>query len=760
MQKIKILLSFAALGICLSASAVSAYPGVIRYLCSDGSYVNLWLKGDEHCKWAVTEDGSVLMRDSVGEWCYADVDLNGEPCASHWKLSTLHSKGLDDFLQKLPEEIKPGMRLRQQQKEVVGSRNGTLRVSAVGEQRTLVILMQYKDVSFKKTRDDYDALFNIPGYREDGALGSVKDFYRENSYGRLDLTCDVLGPFTALHEMEYYGGNDKRDQDMHPEELFMEALENISGKVDLATYDAEGDGVLNNIHIIFAGYGEEAGAVAEAIWSHEAIFAEPMEVNGIKITGYSCAPELRGYSGNGISRIGVHCHEMGHSFGALDFYDTDYDKNGEFSGTGKWDLMASGSWNNGGISPAHFNPYVKMLFGWVECETLDKGQEKVILPPAFGNNKIYRINTDVEGDFFLLENRQQMGFDEALPGNGLMIYHILPEIIQRSTFNTINSAFPQTCYPVCAGAGYEMPDRFSFSYGDVDSPQCPFPGTSSADKFTEQSVPASLAADGSPARVGLTDIRQEENGDVSFKVSKRTISGGQELLFSDSFERNVPAWTLEKLKGNVSWEVYQPDLTTTMPVAADGERYLAMRGERVSGTLSVSRSISPMITGAYVGETKLSFFYRNLKFLSKHGALKVLYKATGQSDWLYLQTLPNVIEDWKQYRIDLPVTGADFQIAFEGEMEAGFIMVDDVKVYSDVATSTALIPTPPVALACYGMKGKVGVESDKSARISIYDLAGKTVYSSILNKGMNTIEMKPGLYIGVSGSAVSKFYVY
>ena len=66
--------------------------------------------------------------------------------------------------------------------------------------------------------------------------------------------------------------------------------------------------------------------------------------------GYSCAPELRGNRGSGLSRIGVHCHEIGHSFGAMDFYDTDYEVNGEYAGTGQWDLMASGNWNNEGVS--------------------------------------------------------------------------------------------------------------------------------------------------------------------------------------------------------------------------------------------------------------------------------------------------------------------------------------------------------------------------------------------------------------------------
>lgn len=746
-------------GICMESFAVSAYPGIVRYRCPDGSYVNLRLKGDENCKWAVTEDGYTLLRDSVGEWCYAGVDRQGNAVISDWKLSAVRSKGVDDFLRNTPGGLKITRKPSPLKSAV--SRLDRMPVPVVGQQKTLVILMQYQDVRLEKSPEDFSALFNQPNYQDDGARGSVKDFYRENSYGLLDLTCDVLGPFTTSQPMDYYGQNGRSDQDEHPTELFLEALEAVSSLVDLADYDTDHDGYINNIHIIFAGYGEEAGGPAEAIWSHEAIFAEPLEVAGVKIGGYSCAPELRGNQGSGISRIGVHCHEMGHSFGALDFYDTDYETNGEYSGTGQWDLMASGSWNNDGITPAHFNPYVKTLFGWTDCEVLEKDLDRVVLPPALESNKIYRINTDLEGDYYLLENRLKVGFDEALPGNGLMIYHILPQITARSVDNTINATFPQTCYPVCAGSEYVVPGKAPFTYGNVNSWLCPFPGGSVSTEFTPWTVPAALSSGGGLADVSLKNISLEEDGSISFRVLDENSSGEQAVVFSEGFENNNLAWLSEQIQGDTQWEIYKPSiLTPTLPQVVEGRQCLMMKIEWKYMPLSTSRVVSPIIRIAGKGRAFLSFQYLNQSVLLKHGTLRVLFKPAGQLDWQYLATLPDVNSRWKQYQVDLPVTGADFQIAFEGEMEAGLILVDDVKVYSDVATSTVQIPMPPVALACYGMKGKVAVESDKSARISIYDLAGKIIYSGILNKGMNTIEIEPGLYIGVSENATSKFYVY
>ena len=755
----KSLLSLIFVWTCIATYAVSAYPGLVRSRCADGTYVNLRLKGDERGKWAVTEDGYTLLRDSLGEWCYATVNPQGETCVSRWRLSAARSGELTAFLRGTPKRLQ----VQKKSNLLKSARNRPVEpLSPVaGELKALVILMQFEDLKFEKTQPDFNALFNQANYREDGERGSVIDFYREISNRNVNLSRDDLGPYTASRSMGYYGGNDRSDQDGHPKQLFLEALDFVSSQLNLADYDTDHDGYINNIHIIFAGYGEEAGGPADAIWSHEALFAEPLKIGDVRITGYSCAPELRGNEGHGISRIGVHCHEMGHSFGAKDFYDTDYETNGEYSGTGQWDLMASGSWNDGGISPAHFNPYVKTGFGWTNCVTLEGGEEEVVLPPSLESDKIYRIETDTENDYFLLENRQKIGFDEALPGEGLVIYHVLPQITQRSADNTINAAFPQTCYPVCAGSDYAVPEINPLSYGDVNSRRCPFPGGSVSKDFTAWTVPAALSSGGGFAGVGLKNIEQDEEGNIVFRVVEEKSPDEQTIVFSEGFEGKELAWSDEQLQGDSFWEIHKPSLLTpTMPDAAEGIQYLMMKMERKFMPLAVARVVSPAIKSGGEGMAFLSFMYQNQSVFSKQGTLKVLYKQFGQADWQCLATLSDVNNSWKQYRIDLPVTGADFRIAFEGEMEAGLLLIDDVKVYSDAATSASPVPVKSASLICYGMQGKVCVESNESVRFRIYDLTGKVVYSGTLWEGLNTIEMDPGVYIGVSEKAVSKFSVY
>ena len=146
--------------------------------------------------------------------------------------------------------------------------------------------MQFPDWEFVRSADDFQRLFNETGFREDGAMGSVRDYYNYVSHGRLDLLSDIKGPYTASQRMAYYGGNTSYGgADRNPYALFEEAVESVAMDVNLADYDVDKDGYVDNIHIIYAGYGEEAGASSDAIWAHEMTFRE-ITVQGVKINKY------------------------------------------------------------------------------------------------------------------------------------------------------------------------------------------------------------------------------------------------------------------------------------------------------------------------------------------------------------------------------------------------------------------------------------------------------------------------------------------
>ena len=171
--------------------------------------------------------------------------------------------------------------------------------------------MQYRDVKFSKSKDNFESLFNEEGFSLDNAKGSVKDYYSFASSGQLDYISDIYGPYTASNNMRYYGQNSSRGGgDVNAIELCLEAIRNLPKDLDYSKYDNDHDGIVDNIHIIFAGYGEESGASGDAIWSHEYPYKIIMKNEiGVNFAGYSCTPELRGNFGKKISNIGVICHE-------------------------------------------------------------------------------------------------------------------------------------------------------------------------------------------------------------------------------------------------------------------------------------------------------------------------------------------------------------------------------------------------------------------------------------------------------------------
>lgn len=569
-------------------SAVPAYPRKVVYVLDDGTETVLTLKGDEHCKWALTEDGYTVLPGEDG-WYYAMADSTQRAVRSVHKLCAVgqRTEPLRRFLSVQPRGMVPAIAATRTRKAPARA-TSSQRSPVVGRRRALVVLMAFSDQAFTRSQADFDALFNQPRYSEDGAQGSVNDYFREASYGQLDMVSDVLGPYTAQYAMAYYGRNTQSGDDANPHALFREALSYAAAEVNLADYDTDGDGYVDNLHIIFAGYGEEAGGPSNAIWSHEAAFSA-INVQQVKVDRYSCTPELRGNKGTGLSRIGPCCHEIGHALGAMDYYDTDYSAGGQFVGTGQWDIMADGSWNNEGITPAHFNPYTKAYdFGWVDVHTLHGSGTLQLQPSTTVRHAIYRIDTPADGEFYLMENRIRSGFDAYLPGEGLMLYHAHPSMDTKLRTNKINATAPQMFYPVCASASVRKPSSQPSSYGSINSAGCPFPVSASAASFTTATVPAAFCWDGTDPDFGLTDIVRGADGTVglSYTVGEPVPAPDGETVWAEGFEDDIAAaeWFASGISSELDWS-RQEVLASTgtfaswddIIQAADGTHYICLK---------------------------------------------------------------------------------------------------------------------------------------------------------------------------------------
>ncbi|MDR0507936.1 MAG: M6 family metalloprotease domain-containing protein [Dysgonamonadaceae bacterium] len=532
-----------------------AYPYFITVYQPEGQSLTVKMRGDERIKWMESEDGYSLLYDSCKNIVFAVLDEKGNMKPSNIKAFDINSRS-EEVIAKL-NKIQKGLQYSAEQKQILCqirqikrktfARSGSFLRSG-GTIRAICALIQFPDKSFSRTIEEFEQLLNQPDYSANGAKGSVHDFYLENSYGQLDLDITVAGIYTVAKNWKYYGENNEKGDDKHPEELAKEAAILTFNDFNPADYDNDGDGFIDAFHFIYAGYGEEAGGGADCIWAHEYGFPALNFAGYKKLDTYSCSPELRGNSGKNITHIGVICHELGHVLGAPDFYDTDGDSsNGEFSGTGLWDLMASGSWNASGASPAHINMYQKIQFGWVTPVELNSKKTVTGMKNSVLNPEAYIIRTSVSGEYFVLENRQKLGFDSNIPGHGLLIYHV--SVSQNDIKNNeLNTGHPQRVYPVYAASTIAAPTGTPDSYGQINSAKCTFPGSDSRNAFSNVSVPSMQTWNGQLVSKPLTDIT-EANGLVSFQFMKGLFN----LTASVSGKKVTLHWTVpdvtEKIEG-------------------------------------------------------------------------------------------------------------------------------------------------------------------------------------------------------------------
>ena len=330
-----------------------------------------------------------------------------------------------------------------------------------GNKKGLIILVNFKDTKFQTSDADtktlYDNIANVPGYTdENGFVGSVSDYFKDQSRGVFNLTFDIVGPVTVSKKASYYGENDeKTEQDKYPAEMVIEAVTLAKTQVtDWAQYDWNNDGEVDQVMVIYAGEGEATGGDETTIWPHEYSLEAgnyygdgtgPVTVdNNLVVNTYAVANEGMVESGFWKDTfiymgIGTICHEFSHCLGLMDMYDTGY--GGNF-GMDAWSLMDQGSYNNNGFTPANYTSFEKQQIGWITPKELTTATTVTAMQALTDADEFYRItNKGNENEYYLLENRQQKGWDQYVPSSGLLVLHIDydDEIWAWNLVNTNNS---------------------------------------------------------------------------------------------------------------------------------------------------------------------------------------------------------------------------------------------------------------------------------------------------------------------------------
>ena len=300
--------------------------------------------------------------------------------------------------------------------------------AVVGMARVLVLLIQFTNVSHEPRHDaaNFDDFFNnaTPTAR------SMRAYYRQASYGGLTINATIVPMwFTSSHPMEYYGKDGPSGVDNANGPIYYlvdEAVRAADPFVDFTAFDTDHDGIIDHLVVVHAGPGQENHAnLTNAIWSHSWNVYDgdptmpgdqPLLADGVQVFRYTMISE--------DSPLGVMAHEFGHDLGLPDLYDTD----GSSDGAGIWDLMSLGAWNGAprGSSPAEFSAWSKIRLQWITPTPGPAAALEDTAIPAV-ETQPFAIRLSIPGllnEYFLLENREQTGFDVGLPASGLLIWHV------------------------------------------------------------------------------------------------------------------------------------------------------------------------------------------------------------------------------------------------------------------------------------------------------------------------------------------------
>lgn len=487
MKKILLTAILAFCGI-VSLNAVPAYPGKMTVRQPDGSTITVIKHGDEWGHWMTDTYGNVLKRDNKG-FLVADKNTS---IAQMRKTSAA----------------------RRLEKRRRAAANRVSTPIALGEKHFLVILVEFKDKKFSNARDDFSNLLNKQGYSANGAVGSARDFYYDNSHGKFTPVFDVYGPVTLSENMAYYGGNDEMGDDMHPEEAVVEGLTALKSQIDFSKYDNDGDKWVDLVFMYYAGYGEAdyyGDDCDDTIWPHQwdiRYAGKSFSSNGYSVSSYACSNELIGngeYQGK-LAGIGTACHEFGHAMGLPDFYDVDYDENGEAAGLFSYSTMDSGSYNNEGRTPPYFNIEERIILGWLDASAIREfAASGTVAIPNVDENVAYQTPTDMAGEYFLYECREKKGWDAYIPAAGLVVYHVDKSSryvnitdygnVQASQiwsqYNSINENGSHPCFYIVPAAdqtnllfGYDYYPGYGNYYNVENDPKIPFPGSENVTSYT------------------------------------------------------------------------------------------------------------------------------------------------------------------------------------------------------------------------------------------------------------------------------------
>lgn len=500
------------LGLSLSLAAVPAKRDVQTVRQPDGTTLQIKKVGDERLHFMLTEDDMLLTCAPDGTYCYAYLNASGLIESTGIAAANINARAyVPQQAQRLADiDTK---RIAASPRRIAQSGVGIMNTTfpGKGSPNVLIVLVQYTDVKFTLTNPAkyFESMLNEPGFNQYGGTGSCKDYFTENSGGQFTPHFDLYGPVTLPKPRSYYGGNDFSGTDKNAEDMVVHAIQILDETVDFSKYDNDGDGKLDNVYVIYAGQGEASYGPAGSVWPHSwdlSATNKAFTVDGVLVDHYACSNEWLDSRPDGI---GTFVHEFSHVMGLPDFYNTanmtDYTPD-------RYSVLDYGPYNNDGCTPPAYGLFERNALGWAEPRVIT-GPLNGELEHVLTSNTGYLVPTKSDHEFFLLENRQQEGWDKYIPGHGMLVWHI--------DYNA--SVWDANCVNNDPGHQYaDIEEAVGCTSNDLGiEAGYTFPGAAGITEFTDDTTPSMRTWANEPLNLPITEIK-ETDGIITFLVDGGT----------------------------------------------------------------------------------------------------------------------------------------------------------------------------------------------------------------------------------------------
>ena len=435
------------------AAKAESIPVQVRQV--DGTVITVILRGDEHINWYTTLDGVLLVQGEDNNYYIGKVEKSGKLVATKQLAHEAVSRSQAErnliakqdkekffaYVNKIAEESENAYDKTPLTRGPIidtGWR-GVPYFPHTGSPKALVILAEFQDTTFtiQDTKDVFtnylmnEDHFKDKRYNQDQNYKGVRGYFKDCSYGKFTPTFNVVGPVKLPKEQTYYGaGSD------NIKALIEDACSAVDGMVNFADYDANNDGIVDLVYVIYAGHSANIGGNKTTdIWPKSGTVTISKKLDGKSIRRYGVSNELAGLENKTkdketINGIGLFCHEFSHTLGLPDIYAYNTDaENQDNQGMEFWDIMDGGTGIRGGRVPASYLAWEREVMGWMEINELKDSCSINNLKSIDNGGNAYKIvNPKNSNEYTVLQSIQKgpwnQGWGDGTYGKGLFAYRI------------------------------------------------------------------------------------------------------------------------------------------------------------------------------------------------------------------------------------------------------------------------------------------------------------------------------------------------